>query len=115
MGPRSKPSRKRLAISGQRQIPSVETVKIPICLRGLIDGTGNGPDGKPLWGLTLLDLDYDGSWSWRVDLVLRRPQGVSEPGTLKKTATGRHRSRCGGAPGCRRPGYRRHGRPAGQR
>jgi hypothetical protein len=37
------------------------------CLLGVADGTGSGIDGKPTWGLTLLDLKFEGEWSWNID------------------------------------------------
>jgi hypothetical protein len=63
---RSNRNRKRLSSAGAAQ--SVAANKNPNCLLGVADSAGGGMDGKPSWGLSLIDLAYHGDWSWKIDL-----------------------------------------------
>lgn len=67
MAPRDNRRKKSLSADSSNQSPIGRNAKDPNCLLGVADGAGGGIHGKPSWGLTLMDVEYKGDWSWDVD------------------------------------------------
>lgn len=78
MVPRNDRGRKHLSAGGTGQSAAIaQDPKAQRCLLGVADGSGNGVDGKPSWGLSLMDTEYDGEWSWKIDQgASRRVMGL---------------------------------------
>ena len=77
MGNRKKPVATRAVVpNGTRRkrttaqpefVPDSDDRHVPKALRGIADVTDDAiADLRPLWGLTLMDDDHDGSWTWRM-------------------------------------------------